>query len=228
MHCNLCSCSFISAVRSQFTPSLPWALQKSLNHNQIPCQKRTWTLAYEVYVNDLLAIDWDAAALSGLSNTRPDHEGVTGWEQQGVTGGWWDPTVDDDCVFSLSDGFKSGTVKHVLWGAGGEPALSLQPSTTPGDLTDEFRRLPGWRWANQRGPPPCRAAPCRAALCCAVGVTTPPVPLWQLPVCYSCSHAHSSQKAFITAILSIRLSNSCEEDKFCLSTGGTKTKWINK
>lgn len=54
--------------------------------------------------------------------------GKNGWQMRHI--------VDDDCMFSLSNGFKSGTV---CCGAPEGSRFSLQPSTTPGDLTDEFR-----------------------------------------------------------------------------------------
>lgn len=44
-------------------------------------------------------------------------------------------TADDDYMFSLSDGFKSGTVTHVLG------QISRHTSATAGELTDEFRPL---------------------------------------------------------------------------------------
>lgn len=73
------------------------------------------------------------------------HKGLTGLEQQGGTDGRW-YTLDVDYMFSLSDGFKSGTVSHVLWSARGKQVFT--PAKHNIDLTDELH-FSSLRWANQ-------------------------------------------------------------------------------
>lgn len=49
-----------------------------------------------------------------------------GYRSGAAGNNWWKTrrAVDDDYVFSLSDAFRSGTVNHALWSAGGKQVFS--------------------------------------------------------------------------------------------------------
>lgn len=81
--------------------------------------------------------------------------GVIDREQQEISSGWWDAQLMM-ITFSLSDGFKSGTVNHVLRSDRGKQVFSLTKHNT--------------RWFDWWVPP----------LQLKVGSSIPPPPLWSL------------------------------------------------
>lgn len=116
---------------------------------QLTWQKQSRATLYEKTIHNELNTAVSKESHQPKTQTVTDRcrhrEGLTGLEQQGGTDGRW-YTLDVDYMFSLSDGFKSGTVSHVLWSARGKQVFT--PAKHNIDLTDELH-FSSLRWANQ-------------------------------------------------------------------------------